>query len=123
VRLLPVWDAYLMGYVDRARLVQPEHRPWVYDKAGNATSVVLVDGLVAGVWEHEGDGPGAPFTVRVAPLQVAGPRWWDAVERAAEGLAAAVEASELRFERASRPGPLAQGARNAFLAPIRLAGG
>jgi hypothetical protein len=104
-------------------LVQPEHRPWVYDKAGNATSVVLVDGLVAGVWEHEGDGPGAPFTVRVAPLQVAVSRWWDAVERAAEGLAAAVEASGLRFERASRPGPLAQGARNAFLAPIRLAGG
>jgi len=123
VRLLPVWDAYLMGYLDRARLVAADDRPWVYDKAGNATSVVLVDGMVAGVWEHEGDGSGAPFTVRVAPLRPANTRWWGAVEQAATELASAVEASELRFERAPRPGPLADGARNAFLAPIRLAGG
>lgn len=121
VRLLPVWDSYLMGYADRRRLLRDEDRPWVYDASGNATSVVLVDGTVAGVWEHEG-GPGEVLTVRVAPLRPGGAAWWDGVERAASELSAAVGAVSLRVERAARPGPLAAGARNAFLAPIRLGG-
>ncbi len=123
VRLLPVWDAYLMGYTDRARLVAEQDRPWVYDKAGNATSVVLVDGMVAGVWEHEGDGPGAPLTIRWSPLRPRRAGWWSAIERSAAELATAVGASNLQLEHAPTPRPLAEGVRNAFLAPIRLAGG
>ncbi len=121
VRLLPVWDAYLMGYADRRRLLAEGDRPWVYDKSGNATSVVLVDGMVAGVWEHAG-GPGEAFTVRVAPLTERDGRWWSSIEAAAEGLADAVGAVRLELQRAPRPGPLSAGARNAFLAPIRLGG-
>jgi Winged helix DNA-binding domain len=121
VRLLPVWDAYLMGYSDRRRFLAEPDRPWVYDKSGNATSVVLVDGLVAGVWEHAG-GPGETFTVRVAPLVEPDDRWWSGVEVAAAALASAVGAARLELALVPRPGPLAEGARNAFLAPIRLGG-
>jgi hypothetical protein len=120
IRLLPVWDAYLMGYADRRRLLAEPDRPWVYDKSGNATSVVLVNGVVTGVWEHTG-GPGEAFTVRVAPLAEPDRPWWAGVEAAAEALAEAVGAARLEFDRVPKPGPLADGARNAFLAPIRLA--
>lgn len=50
-RLLPQLDPYMMGYRDRARLVDPEHEGLVYDRGGNATSVVIQDGRVAGVWD------------------------------------------------------------------------
>ena len=54
VRLLPQLDPYTMGYHDRARLVDPAHHDLIYDRGGNATSVVLAGGEVAGVWDLTG---------------------------------------------------------------------
>jgi hypothetical protein len=51
VRLLPQLDPYTMGYRDRARLIDAAHEALVYDRGGNATSVVLQDGRITGVWD------------------------------------------------------------------------
>lgn len=51
VSLLPVLDPYLQGYRDRERCVDPALLPFVVDRGGNATSVILVGGRVAGVWD------------------------------------------------------------------------
>jgi len=51
VRLLPRLDPYTMGYHDRTRLVDAAHHDLIYDRGGNATSVVLIEGRVAGVWD------------------------------------------------------------------------
>ena len=51
VVLLPVLDPYLQGYRDRERFIDPRHRRFVIDSGGNATSVILLDGRVAGVWD------------------------------------------------------------------------
>jgi hypothetical protein len=114
VRLLPVWDAYFMGYRDRSRQVRDDDYANVYDKAGNATSVVIEGGLAAGVWELD------ELTVRVAAFRRASKGFWDGVEAAARRIGAMLGEDGVRVERARRPGPLAGGARNAFLAPIRL---
>jgi hypothetical protein len=118
VRLLPLWDAYTMGYAARGRLVADADLPRVYDRSGNGTAVVLVDGVAAGVWELEAPA-GGDLTVRVAPfaarsVPVAG------VEAAAQRIAAAAGATLAAVEWAPPPGALADGARNAFKAPIRL---
>lgn len=122
VRLLPVWDAYPMGYADRRRLVAASDYARIYDRAGNATSVVLVDGVAAGVWEFDyaANPPGGRLTVRVAPFGPTAVARWAEVEDAAARTAATIGADEPRVERAPQPGLLADGARNAFLAPIRL---
>lgn len=119
VRLLPVWDAYLMAYaaspVGRARQVAEADYPRVYDKSGNGTSTVTVDGTAAGVWELNPDAG----TVTVAPFgDVLGGRWSD-LEAQVARLSGTVGA-ELRLRRAAAPGPLSGGARNAFLSPISL---
>jgi winged helix DNA-binding protein len=54
ISLLPQLDPYTMGYRDRARFLDPAHQDLVLDRGGNATSVVLVDGCVAGVWDLTG---------------------------------------------------------------------
>jgi hypothetical protein len=51
VNLLPMLDPFTMGYRDRSRLLDPSLNETVIDRGGNATSVVLVDGRVAGVWD------------------------------------------------------------------------
>jgi hypothetical protein len=120
VHLLPVWDALMMGYERGGRLgrlVPWAHYDRVYDESGNGTSVVLVDGVAAGVWELEHDGT---LAVRLAPFgNSLRARWVEATEAAA-GLAVAVGATDLRIECCDPPGPLASGASNAYLRPISL---
>ncbi len=51
IAFLPCLDPLLMGYRRRGRFIDDAHRPLVFDAAGRSTSVVLVDGRVAGVWD------------------------------------------------------------------------
>lgn len=55
VRLLPAFDAYILGYADRDYVVAPEHQPLVYH-GGQTVPVVLVDGAAAGVWRYQRQG-------------------------------------------------------------------
>jgi hypothetical protein len=117
VRLLPVWDSYLMAYASgatgRARQVAEADYARVYDKGGNATSTVIVDGMAAGVWELDPDAG----RVTVAPFDDA-LRWADVADEVAV-IGAAIGA-DLRLDRTGPPGPLSAGPRNAFLSPISL---
>ncbi|MBE0416842.1 MAG: AlkZ family DNA glycosylase [Coriobacteriia bacterium] len=51
IAMLPCLDSLLMGYRRRGRFIDDAYRPFVFDTAGRASSVVLVDGRVAGVWD------------------------------------------------------------------------
>ncbi len=51
VHLLPAMDPCIMGYADKSRFLRDRDRPFVFDRSGNVTSTVLVDGGVAGVWD------------------------------------------------------------------------
>jgi hypothetical protein len=51
VNLLPSLDPYLMGYKDRERYLSKEHRDRVFDRGGNATSTILLNGRAVGVWD------------------------------------------------------------------------
>jgi hypothetical protein len=53
VNLLPSLDPYLMGYKDRERYLSPEHREYVFDRGGNATTTILLDGKIVGGWGIE----------------------------------------------------------------------
>lgn len=51
VNLLPPLDPYLMGYKERERYLDSQHYDLAFDRSGNSTSTILVDGRVAGVWD------------------------------------------------------------------------
>jgi len=55
ITFLPCLDPLLMGYRRRGRFIDDAARPLVFDAAGRATSVILVDGRVAGVWDVASD--------------------------------------------------------------------
>jgi hypothetical protein len=56
VNLLPNLDSYLMGYKLRERYLTPEILPYTFDRAGNITSTILLDGRIVGVWDVEQNG-------------------------------------------------------------------
>jgi hypothetical protein len=56
VCLLPHFDTFLLGHKEREHLVDLTHRPNIYRPQGWITPVVLVDGRVAGTWEHAREG-------------------------------------------------------------------
>ncbi len=53
VNVLPALDPYIMGYKHRERYRHPKHDKMIFDRSGNATSVVLVEGRIAGIWDLE----------------------------------------------------------------------
>ncbi|NIS81876.1 MAG: hypothetical protein GTO14_17070 [Anaerolineales bacterium] len=57
VTLLPSLDSYLMGYKERRRYLDPQYTNWLFDRSGNATSTILLDGKAVGVWDFEEGNP------------------------------------------------------------------
>ncbi len=55
VNLLPALDSYLMGYKERDRYLNKEYRDFMYDRSGNATSAIVVNGRIVGVWDFSED--------------------------------------------------------------------
>ena len=53
ISLLPTLDLYLVGYKNRNRYIHQENSDRVFDRSGNATSTILLDGKVASVWDFE----------------------------------------------------------------------
>jgi len=51
INFLPQLDPYLMGYKDRERYIEINNYEYVFDRSGNITSTILLDGKIIGVWD------------------------------------------------------------------------
>ena len=64
-RFLPAFDNAVLGYDDRSRIIDAEHR----GRSVAGARFVLVDGRVAGTWTSERADGETPVTVSIAPLR------------------------------------------------------
>ena len=110
VRLLPVWDAWLMARRERSRILDDAHRPLVVDRSGNVTNTITLDGRVVGVWDEDGE------TLLVA-MHEGGPP--TGLEKAAARLRPTIGWTHIELV---DPRPLPDHRQNAFRAPLREAG-
>jgi len=115
-KLLPVWDILMVAYKNRDRLLDPSYGPLVYDRYGNATSVVLHDGRVVGQWDL--GAADSPLAVRVAAFNDWPGSLWDAVEGEVNRIASLVGAESVSVIRIDEPTDLLDSSRNRFLAPL-----
>lgn len=116
VRLLPVWDALMVAYRHRERLLDADDARFVYDASGNATSVVLDGGRVVGVWDLGSSDD--PLAIRVAPLGDWPQRRWDAVGELVERIGRMLGSSVVEEVRCQAPVDLREARRNRFLSPL-----
>lgn len=117
VRLLPIWDTLFVTYRHRSRLVGEADYGFVYDASGNATSVVLVDGMAAGVWDLGKDD--RELEVRVAPFRSFDAEVWTAIDEEVARIAGLIGAEAVEVVRCVDPFDLGQQPRNYFMSPLR----
>jgi hypothetical protein len=55
VNLLPTLDGYIMGYKERTRYLDAGYYDYVFDRSGNATNTILLNGRIIGVWDRDSD--------------------------------------------------------------------
>ena len=53
LNFLPELDPYSMGYKERERYIDSSNYNSVFDRSGNATATILINGKVIGVWDVE----------------------------------------------------------------------
>ncbi len=94
VRLLPYFDAFLMGHRGRDHLVDRAHYKRIYRPAGWVYPAVLRDGHVAGEWGYER--AGKALRVRVRPYEPLEDGVRDLIDKEADDVARFLEASEAR---------------------------
>jgi len=118
VNLLPGLDPYLMGYRERARWLDEARAPWVFDRAGNATNVILVDGRAAGVWDVAPTGePGVKvFLFEDPPRQVL-----DTIQAEARQLGRFILERDVSVRQVREMVPLPQRNAGGFMSPLREA--
>lgn len=79
-RLLPMWDAVLLAYADRGRVLPDAVRAHLIRRNGDVLPAVLVDGFAAGAWRHVDGG------IEVASFQALDDEVWDGLVREARAL-------------------------------------
>ena len=53
INLLPNLDPYIMGYKERERYLDKNYYNYIFDRSGNATTTIVNNGKVIGVWDIE----------------------------------------------------------------------
>jgi hypothetical protein len=101
VRLLPSFDAFLLGHKDKGHLVEAKRYKRVYRPQGWLSPAVLVDGRIAGTWSHERKG--RRIALRVEPFHRFGADIREAIEREGQDLGRFLEADEASLTFASEP--------------------
>ena len=118
VNLLPAWDAYTMGYAatSRTRFADPEILPYLYDKGGNSTSVILIDGAVGGLWDFSLSD--RKISIRIGLFEDPMPRALEGIEAEAGLVAGYFHARDLQIKRVRIRDPLSQRTGGSHLKPL-----
>jgi uncharacterized protein YcaQ len=95
VRLLPLFDPYLLAHREKDHLLSAQHYKRVYRNQGWISPVVLIDGAIAGVWSHKLQGK--KLLVEIEPFGKLPKAERGGIEREAEHLAQFFE-SELKLQ-------------------------
>jgi len=116
VNLLPLLDPYLMGYKQRLRYLRYKDYDKIFDRSGNATSTVLLNGRVIGIWD---------FSVKPEPVmkvhlldKVAGSTS-KIIESKARRLGSFIADREVPVRHIQSMTPLVQRTAGGFMSPLK----
>jgi hypothetical protein len=116
INLLPHLDPYLMGYKDRGRHLNPRDTTKVFDRSGNATSTILLNGKVVGLWDFErGDTP----TIKLLHLRQLTAAIKKAIRKEALRLGVFMAEEEVKIIQRDRMTPLTDRTAGGFMTPLR----
>lgn len=115
VTLLPVLDPYIMGYKDRDRYLDPEYTSLVFDRSGNATSTILLDGRIIGIWDFEE----APSVVKVLLFEDTGKSVLREIHQEAERIGKFIAEKNVKVQHRDYMAPLSKRTAGGFMSPLK----
>ena len=106
----------MVGYKERDRYMDQERLYNVFDKAGNPTSCILVNGRVTGVWDFEGRPEPVVKVHHFVPPPKAVVK---AVSREAARIGSFMADGEVRVEERDAMVPLDERTTGSFMHPLK----
>jgi hypothetical protein len=116
INLLPHLDPYLMGYKERERYLDQAFSNLVFDRSGNATSAILVDGKVVGVWDFEED---EEPLVKIFLFQEIGKNLQDEIFVQAERLGEFIAEAKVKVKECESMVPLTERTTGSMMSPLK----
>lgn len=113
INILPTLDPYLMGYKDRDRYLNQDHYNFIFDRSGNATSTILLDGRVIGVWDFE-----EPF-VKIFLFEDVEASTLMEIQSKAENVGTFISGKEVRIKECDSMIPLPQRTAGGVMTPLK----
>lgn len=113
VNLLPNLDPYLMGYKQRDRYVSSEYFTKVFDRSGNVTSIILVDGRIAGVWDY------SELEMKIFLFKKLLDSVKQQVELKAQAMGEFITGAEVRVREVGSMVPLSERTVGGFMSPLK----
>ena len=112
INLLPNLDPYLMGYKRRERYLDLEYYNMVFDRGGNVTSTILVNGRIAGVWD-------CAEVMKIHLFRKVGGDIENRIYIGARQLGRFITGKEMEIRPVASMTPLKQRNMGAFMAPLK----
>jgi hypothetical protein len=120
MNLLPSLDPYLMGYKERARYLDERDYDYVFDRSGNATSTILVNGRVVGVWDlgHHPQDAKEPM-VKLFFFREPNSHIRDEIHAQAQDLGRFIAARKVQVRECDTMVPLTERTAGSMMAPLK----
>jgi hypothetical protein len=120
VNLLPSLDPYLMGYKERARYLDESDQNYVFDRSGNATSTILANGRIIGVWDVEQrSGDAMEPVVKLFFFRDISPRVLDEIRTQARDVGHFITGSEVQVRECNTMVPLTLRSAGSMMTPLK----
>jgi hypothetical protein len=116
VNFLPLLDPYLMGYKDRERYLAQKHYTRIFDRSGNVTSTILLDGKILGVWDFSEDKIPA---VKILLFEKVKPPVLKEIHSLAEKIGNFISEKEAQVKECRSMVPLTERTMGGFMSPLK----
>jgi hypothetical protein len=113
VNLLPSLDPYLMGYKDRERYLDLEYYNMIFDRSGNATSSILLDGQIIGVWDFIGS------YVKIFLFNEVKASVLKEIHMKAKNIGTFISGGEVKIKQCKSMVPLTERTAGGFMSPLK----
>jgi hypothetical protein len=116
INLLANLDPYLMGYKNRERFISPDIYDFVFDRSGNVTTTILLDGVVSGIWDFESK---PQPKVKFLLFNQVNDQILNDIRRQAKLIGKFILEQEVQIQQCSDPLPLTKRSAGTFMRPLK----
>jgi len=116
INLLANLDPYLMGYKNRKRFINDEIYDFVFDRSGNATTTILLDGTVIGIWDFQSK---PDPIVKILLFENQTKEILNDIKKQAKIMGEFILEQGVKIKECSNPEPLTKRSAGTFMKPLK----